>query len=182
MKVPHLSEIEMMPLENIAATPQQAIRRRLRTAKEMVRSTVRGVAFGTVVGLTGLSGTSNGQLAPEWVSRVPIGTSLSSNTTRIYVDPDGVSYITGTSGASNTDVTTVSFAPDGSTRWTQTWGSPSSGADIASGITKGSNGILYVVGSTPGPNQFANLLILSYDAATGALLKKIKYSSGPGIS
>jgi len=116
------------------------------------------------------------------VSRVPVGTSLSSGTAGIYVDPDGVSYITGTSGSSNTDITTVSFAPDGSTRWTRTFGSPNSGADIASGITKGSNGILYVVGSTPGPNQFANLLILSYDAATGTLLNKIKYSSGPGIS
>ena len=46
MKVPHEREIEMMPLENIAATPQQAIRRRLRTAKEMVVSIVRGVALG----------------------------------------------------------------------------------------------------------------------------------------
>ena len=114
---------------------------------------------------------------------MPVGTSLSSGTAGIYVDPDGVSYITGTSGASpNTDITTVSFAPDGSTRWTQTWGSPNSGADIASGITKGSNGILYVVGSTPGANYFANLLILAYDAATGSLLNKIQYSSGPGIS
>ena len=182
MKVPHEREIEMMPLENIAASPQQAIRRRLRTAKEMVVSTVRGVALVTVVGLTGLSGTSNAQLAPEWISRVPVGTSLSAGTAGIYVDPDGVSYITGTSGASNTDITTVSFAPDGSTRWTQTWGSPNSGADIASGITKGSNGILYVVGSTPGANFFANLLILTYDAATGSLLNKIRYSSGPGIS
>jgi hypothetical protein len=183
MKVPHEREIEMMPPENISATPQQAIRRRLRTAKEMVVSTVRGVALVTVVALTGLSGTSNAQFAPEWISRVPVGNSLSSGTAGIYVDPDGVSYITGTSGASgNTDITTVSFAPDGSTRWTQTWGSPNSGADIASGITKGSNGILYVVGSTPGANFFANLLILAYDAATGSLLNKIRYSSGPGIS
>jgi len=143
-----------------------------------------GKLFGLTVALAWscLAATSPAQLSPEWVSRVPVGTSLSSGTAGIYVDPDGVSYITGTSGSSNTDITTVSFAPDGSTRWTRTFGSPNSGADIASGITKGSNGILYVVGSTPGPNQFANLLILSYDAATGTLLNKIKYSSGPGIS
>ena len=82
---------------------------------------------------------------------MPVGTSLSSGTAGIYVDPDGVSYITGTSGSSNTDITTVSFAPDGSTRWTRTFGSPNSGADIASGITKGSNGILYVVEVHPVP-------------------------------
>src|SRR6476660_5258388 len=102
MKVTNERKIEMMPLENSAAIPQQAIRGRLRTAKEMVVSTVRGVALVTVVGLTGLPGTSNGQLVPEWISRVPIGTSLSSGTAGIYVDPDGVSYITGTSGASDT--------------------------------------------------------------------------------
>ena len=144
-----------------------------------------GKLFGLTVALAWscLAATSSAQLSPEWVSRVPVGTSLSSGTAGIYVDPDGVSYITGTSGASsNTDITTVSFAPDGSTRWTQTWGSPNSGADQASGITKGSNGILYVVGSTPGANHFANVLILAYDAATGTLLNKIKYSSGPGIS
>jgi hypothetical protein len=134
----------------------------------------------TIVALTALSVTSNAQLAPEWISRVPVGTSLSAGIAGIHVDPDGVSYITGTSG--NTDITTVSFAADGSTRWTQTFGSPNSGADQASGITMGSNGLLYVVGSTPGANFFANVLILVYDPATGGLLKKIRYSSGPGIS
>ena len=124
----------MLFLKNSAVTLQQAISWRLRMAKEMVVSRVRGIALVTVVGLTGLSGTSNAQLTPEWVSRVPVGNSLSAGTAGIYVDPDGVFYITGTSGASpNTDITTVSFAPDGSTRWTQTFGSPGSGADIASG-------------------------------------------------
>jgi hypothetical protein len=103
-------------------------------AKQMIVSTVRGIVLVTVVGLTGLSGTSNAQLTPEWVNRVLVGNSLSAGTAGIYVDPDGVSYITGTSGASpNTDITTVSFAPDGSTRWTQTWSSQGSRADIASG-------------------------------------------------
>ena len=183
MKTPNERKIEMMPLENSAVILKQAVRWRLRTAKEMVVSTVRGIVLVTVVGLTGLSATSNAQLSPEWISRVPVGTSLSAGTAGIYVDPDGVSYITGTSGASsNTDITTVSFAPDGSTRWTQTFGSPNSGADIASAITKGSNGVLYVVGSTPGANNFSNVLILAYNAATGSLLHKIRYSSGPGIS
>ena len=36
MKVTNERKIEMMPLENSAAIPQQAIRGRLRTAKEMV--------------------------------------------------------------------------------------------------------------------------------------------------
>jgi hypothetical protein len=144
-----------------------------------------GKLFGLAVALAWscLAATSPAQLSPEWVSRVPVGTSLSAGTAGIYVDPDGVSYITGISGPSpNTDITTVSFAADGSTRWTQTWNSAGNGADQASGITKGANGVIYVVGNTPGPNNFANLLILAYDAATGALLDTIQFSSGPGIS
>jgi hypothetical protein len=153
------------------------------TTTAVVVATLRSIALVTVVGLTGLPVTGEAQLTPEWIRRVPVGTSLSSGTAGIEVDQDGVSYITGTSGpSSNTDITTVSFAPDGSTRWTQTWGSPGNGADQAAGITKGSNGVLYVVGNTPGPNFFANLLVLAYDAATGALLDTIQYSSGPGIS
>ncbi len=123
------------------------------------------------------------ELSPEWVSRVPVGTSLSSGPAGIYVDPDGVSYITGISGpSSNTDITTVSFAPDGSIRWSRTVNSGGSKADQARGITKSADGIVYVVGNTPGPGSFANVLILGYDANTGALLKTIKFSSGPGLS
>jgi hypothetical protein len=170
-------------LRNSAAALQQSIRRRLRTAKEMVVAIARSIALVTVVGLTGLSVTGEAQLAPQWISRVPVGSALSAGIAGIHVDPDGVSYITGISGPSpNTDITTVSFAPDGSTRWTQTWNSAGNGADQASGITMGPNGVIYVVGNTPGPDNFANLLILAYDAATGALLDTIQFSSGPGRS
>jgi hypothetical protein len=112
-----------------------------------------------------------------------VGTSLTAGIAGIYVEPDGVSYITGISGPSSaTDITTVSIAPDGSVRWSETWGSPNFGADQARGITLGPNRTLYVVGNTPGPDQFANVLILAYDADTGTLLKATKYRSGPGTS
>jgi len=131
-----------------------------------------------VLAWTSLAASSPAQFPPEWVSRVPLGTSLAAGLAGIHVDPDGVSYITGISGASsNNNITTVSFAPDGSTRWSQIWNSPGSKPDSARGITKGPNGVIYVVGSTLGPNSFANLLILAYDAATGALLDTIQYSS-----
>ena len=59
-----------------------------------------GKLFGLTIALAWscLAATSPAQLSPEWVSRVPVGTSLSAGTAGIYVDPDGVSYITGTSG------------------------------------------------------------------------------------
>jgi hypothetical protein len=139
---------------------------------------VAGLAFG---GLDAVD--CRAELSPEWVTRVPVGTSLSAGPAGIYVDPDGVSYIAGTSGASSgTDITTTSIAPDGSIRWSKTFNSGGSKSDQASGITRSADGIVYVVGNTPGPGSFANVLILGYDANTGALLKTIKFSSGPGLS
>lgn len=130
-----------------------------------------------------LPGAMHAQLVPEWVSRVPLGSALAAGPAGIHVDTDGVSYITGTSGSgSSTDITTASFAPDGTLRWSQTWNSAGSRADQARGITKGSNGVLYVVGNTPGPQSFAKVLVLAYDAANGTLLNTIQYSSGAGIS
>jgi len=120
--------------------------------------------------------------SPLWISRVPAGTSLGAGTAGIHVDPDGVSYVTGTVGSSSVnDIKTTSFAPDGSTRWTHTYDSGKTG-DQAHGIARGPGNLLYVVGNTPGPNDFAQVLILIYDATNGTLLNTIKYSSGPGRS
>ncbi len=120
--------------------------------------------------------------SPEWTSRVPLGTSLGSGPAGMHVDPDGVSYITGITGSSSVnDIQTVSFAPDGSTRWSHTYDSGKSG-DQARGITRGPGNLLYVVGNTPGPNDFAQVLILVYDATNGALVNTIKYSSAPNTS
>ena len=132
--------------------------------------------------LAALPALSRAELAPEWSNREPSGTSLGSGLAGIHVDPDGVSYITGITGSSSVnDITTVSYAPDGSTRWSHTFDSGKSG-DQVRGITRGPGNLLYVVGNTPGPDAFANVLILGYDATNGTLLKTIQYSSGPGRS
>jgi hypothetical protein len=181
MKISH--NRNRVSLKNNAAVLRHSIRQRSPAAKQMLFANMRKIAMVTVVGLTGLSVTSEAQLTPQWISRVPVGSALSVGIAGIHVDPDGVSYITGTSGPSpNTDITTASFAADGSTRWIQTWNSTGNGADQAGGITMGPNGVLYVVGNTPGPDAFANVLILAYDAATGTLLNTIQYRSGPGRS
>ena len=132
--------------------------------------------------LIGMTTLARADFSPLWISRVPAGTSLGAGTAGIHVDPDGISYITGTVGSSSmNDIKTTSFAADGSMRWTHTYDSGKSG-DQAGGIARGPGNLLYVVGNTPGPNDFAQVLILVYDATNGALLKTIKYSSGPGRS
>jgi len=144
---------------------------------------VHAIALAAALALSVLAGTGFAQLAPEWFSRVPVGSSFTAGIMGLHVDPDGVSYITGISGPSpNTDIMTVSIAADGSTRWSQTWNSPGSGADQVRGLTRGPGNLLYVVGNTPGPDFFANLLVLAYDTTNGTLLRTIRYSSGPGNS
>lgn len=131
--------------------------------------------------LIGLTASVQAEFSPLWISRVPLGTSLGSGPAGIHVDPDGVSYITGITGSSSVnDIKTVSFAPDGTTRWSHTYSGDS--GDQARGIARGPGNLLYVTGNTPGPNDFAQVLILVYDATDGTLLNTIKYSSGPGRS
>jgi len=117
------------------------------------------------------SAPARGEFAPLWTSRVPAGTSLGSGTAGFHVDPDGISYVTGIVGSSSVnDIQTTSFEADGSTRWSVTYDSGKSG-DQARGLARGPDNLLYVVGNTPGPNDFANVLVLVYDVTNGALLK-----------
>ena len=158
-----------MNSRNIFADPHS-----VKTAPRLTRRICAAIAASFL-----LSFTAQAQLAPQWTSSVSLGTAFAAGLQGLEVDPDGVAYMTGIGGPSpNTDVITSSFNPDGSIRWSQTWNSPSSGADQSRAITKSARGIIYVAGNTPGPNFYANILVLGYDAATGALVKTIQYSSG----
>jgi hypothetical protein len=122
-------------------------------------------------------------VVPEWLVRLPVGASLTAGIAGIVVDAAGVSYITGISGSSsNTDITTAAYAPDGSLLWSRTFNGPADWHDQARGLALGPGGLLHVTGNTPGPGSFANLLLLTYDAATGDLLNTIQYSGGPSKS
>jgi PQQ-like domain len=126
---------------------------------------------------------SPAELTPEWLARLPVGSSLTAGMTGMVVDAAGVSYVTGISGpSSNTNITTAAYAPDGSLLWSKTYNGPQNWHDQARGITLGPGGVVYVTGNTPGPQFFARVLVLAYDAATGTLLNSFEYTSGPGIS
>ena len=122
-------------------------------------------------------------LTPEWLSRLPVGSSLYAGMTGMVVDAAGVTYVTGIAGpSSNTDIKTAAYAPDGTLLWSKTYNGPQDWHDQSRGITLGPGGLVYVTGNTPGPNLFARVLVLAYDAATGTLVKSFEYTSGPGIS
>jgi hypothetical protein len=123
------------------------------------------------------------ELAPQWTVRLPVGTALTAGLQGIVVDASGVSYVTGITGpSSNTDVVTAAFAPDGTLLWSDVYDGPEDWHDQARGIALGPDGVVYVVGNTTGPGFYANVLLLKYDAATGALLNAVQYSNSPGLS
>jgi len=145
--------------------------------------TASPIAIAVLTFSTLLAATSRAEVLPDWIARVPAGTSLSAGPRGFVVDAGGVSYITGTSGpSSNTDILTAAFAPDGTTLWTHTFNGPEDWHDQARGITLGPGGSVYVTGNTPGPGRVATVLVLEYDGATGELLSTIQYSSVPGTS
>ncbi len=127
-------------------------------------------------------GSSAGATAQDWTVRQPAGTALPDGMGGMVVDQAGVTYITGTSGASsNTDITTAAYAPDGSLRWSRTFNGPANWHDQARAVAV-AGGLVYVAGNTPGPGSFAQALLLAYDARTGRLRRAIPYSSGPQTS
>lgn len=123
------------------------------------------------------------QLAPEWMTRVQAGTSLSAGLAAMTTSPAGVTYITGTGGPSwGEDVLTTAINPDGSILWSHAYNGVAGGADQGRGIALAPGGLLYVCGNEPGPGSFAMVLVLKYNAHTGALLHDVRYQTGPGIS
>ena len=122
-------------------------------------------------------------IPPEWVARTASGSGLSAGFVDMVVDPTGVSFITSITGtSSNTDVMTVAFARDGTPLWNDTFDGPAGWHDQVRGMTLAADGTLWVVGNTPDPNHYANVLLLAYDGASGSLLHTVQYTSGPFTS
>ena len=149
----------------------------------MFRPLSRLVPFELTVALVSLTGAARAQLSPEWIAKLPAGSSLTAGTQDIVVDPAGVSYVTGITGpSSNTDIVTAAFRADGSLLWSHVFNGVQSWHDQARGIALGPGGVVYVTGNTPGPGMYASVLLLAYEAATGALLNTVQYSSAPFTS
>ena len=148
----------------------------LRSVAAILRSSSAAACF--------LSLPATAQLTPEWTTTIPVGTSLSSGIGGYVIDAAGITYMTGTKGSGPfaIDVVTVAFDPQGNVLWQSTFDGPLNGFDQASAIALGPGGVLYVSGDTQGPDFFANVLLLKYDAATGALLDSTVFSSGPQMS
>lgn len=139
------------------------------------------IRFAAALGL--LAGSSRADFLHEWISTLPVGSALSAGLYAMTVDASGTTYVTGTGGLSyNTDVVTAAFAPNGTLLWTRTFDGPEGWHDQGRAVALGPGGLLWVAGNTPGPGNYANVLLLGYDAQSGTLTNTIQYSSGPFTS
>lgn len=126
---------------------------------------------------------AHAELAPEWISRLPVGSTLPAGLRGFAVDAAGSTYVAGNAGiSSNFDTITAKFGPEGGLRWSRTYDGPAAWHDAANDLVLGHDGGVYVTGSTPGALQFADLLLLKYDNVGGALLWSRTYNGGAGIS
>jgi hypothetical protein len=130
-----------------------------------------------------LTSIAAADLGPQWISTLPTGSTLQAGLFDMVTDAAGVTYVTGVTGPSfDTDAVTAAFAPDGGLIWSHVYESPAGSWDQPRGIGLAPDGSLWVVGATPGPMDFAQVLVLHYESATGALLGEFPYTSGFGIS
>ncbi len=131
---------------------------------------------GSTLGL--LSEHARAELSHEWIAKLPLQQSLRSSIQGMVVDAGGTTFVTGVTGSSsNNNVITAAFSTDGNLLWSQEFDGPEGGGDNGRAITLAPNGVVWVSGNTPGSNGRAHVLLLKYDAATGALLKTVQYSS-----
>jgi hypothetical protein len=139
--------------------------------------------FRSSVALVLLVSAAAADLYPEWIATLPVGTTLAAGTQGFVVDAAGVSYVTANSGDSNNnDITTAAYAPDGTLLWSQVFDGVIHWHDQARDIALGPDGTIWVCGNTPAASKHADVLLLQYDAATGALLKFVQYTTGFGLS
>ena len=126
---------------------------------------------------------AHAELVPEWISRLPVGAALGAGMSDAVTDAAGVTYVTGINGPSgNTDIVTAAIGLDGALLWSHVFDGTASWHDQSRGIALAPGGRVVVTGNTPGPGSYAQVLLLEYDASTGALLDTVQYSSAPFTS
>ena len=95
------------------------------------------------------------------ISQTTWGGTDSDTAAGVAVVSDGTAYVTGTTRSFSGGVPNIfllKFAADGSLSWQRTWAGPGSFNDNATGVAVGSDGSVYVTGSTLGIGGDAVLL------------------------
>lgn len=140
-------------------------------------------SLGALGVLTAAGACSAQTLTPEWTARFGTVAGRSDTPIAMRVSPSGEVYMAGEAGPSfNRDVLVVKFRADGSVAWSATYDGPAAWHDQARDLALTPDGDVVVVGSTPGPQQFSDMLLLRLDGATGALVWERVYHRGTQIS
>lgn len=123
------------------------------------------------------------EIAPLWSARLPTGSTLYSGLRGMWVDGAGNTYVAGNTGiSSNVDVLTAKFGPDGGLLWSSIYDGAAEWHDTVAGVALGPDGSVFAVGSTPGAQKYADLLLLRYDGSSGSLMRETRYDGGVFVS
>jgi len=99
-----------------------------------------------------------------WVARYNGPADSDDHSNAIAVDAVGNVYVTGRSLSDTTyDYATIKYAPNGDTLWVRRYDGPAGGNDIAYDIALGSNGDVYVAGSSLS-NLLSDFAVIKYDS------------------
>jgi len=134
----------------------------------------RALAPLALAGCLAAAAAAHATLIPDWTERWASADGRMDQAIDAVVDADGNVYVCGSSAfgqLSSSDLVTLSYAPDGSLRWLDTF--DSGGQDLAAALELDPTGRLVVVGRSLGDFQ-----VLVYDPATGARLGTFHHDPG----
>jgi uncharacterized delta-60 repeat protein len=85
------------------------------------------------------------------------------------IDAAGSVYVTGhgTGIGTNTDYTTIKYNPSGAQQWVQIYNGPGNTSDIAYDVILGTNGSVYVTGTSPGIGTNDDIALIKYSQLVG---------------
>ena len=119
----------------------------------------------------------------QWVSNFGGDVNSDVNFTNakgnaVTTDANGYSYVTGYTNetASQNDVVTIKYTPQGDTCWVRSYNGNANGADEGTGICTDASGNVYVVGFATYTNKSFDVILIKY-SANGTLLWVNQYSS-----
>ncbi len=125
------------------------------------------------------TGTAAAQVAEEWVVRHDMG--MREFARAIVSDAAGNAYVTGdVDDSGNSDVVTIKYGPDGAVQWTARYDGPDHWSEFGLNVALDGAGSVLVVAQGGSNANWGEVVVLKYDANTGALLWARQFSPVAG--